>query len=296
MFKNIIRIKYFTYAVVICILSALAFTGCSTSSNNSSGEPAIGDIQKITSSSQISRPIDKYTATPEEILSANHVLDSKIRSCFAENGIETSIYSYALAQYKDDVDALSNFQDDLSSSLLRSNQLYGFFDTSDVSKYGYSGPLTNVRKVSFKEDSSIPENSPVIKKCIDDNINNMTIKDADFHSFLYPNSQWPDGGPKVPTADSRVIAAQNNWSKCMKEKGFDFESVNSPSSKFSQPRKVPTPEELATASADIQCKIDTNLVGIDLAVQSAYDNEYIDAHRDQLEAWKQSLLDYIAGK
>ncbi|MCL2483519.1 MAG: hypothetical protein FWF43_08935, partial [Propionibacteriaceae bacterium] len=47
--------------------------------------------------------------------------------------------------------------------------------------------------------------------------------------------------------------------------------------------------------ADMNCKISTNLVGVAVAVQSAYDQVYIDSHRDALNTWKQKLDALLSG-
>jgi hypothetical protein len=118
--------------------------------------------------------------------------------------------------------------------------------------------------------------------------------------FLSLNStgSLPDRGSTIPTTDSRFAQVQQKWSDCMKSKGYNFDTVESPLKKFmSQSLLGPaTPEEKATAVVDVQCKIQTNLVGVAVAVQSAYDEQYIDSHREALTAWRQTLDDYIAGK
>jgi hypothetical protein len=83
----------------------------------------------------------------------------------------------------------------------------------------------------------------------------------------------------------------------MKGKGYDYKKMSDPEDKYGMSDLPdPVPGEIEVAEADIQCKISTNLVGIGVAVQDAYDNQYIDKYREKLEALKQPLLDYIAGK
>ena len=53
--------------------------------------------------------------------------------------------------------------------------------------------------------------------------------------------------------------------------------------------------QIATATADVQCKISTNLIGVAMAVQTAYDQQYIDAHTDQLAAYRERLQRAVAG-
>ncbi len=52
-------------------------------------------------------------------------------------------------------------------------------------------------------------------------------------------------------------------------------------------------EELATATADLTCKQKTDLMGVAIAVQSAYDRQYIASHASALDAFKKQLEDRV---
>jgi hypothetical protein len=116
------------------------------------------------------------------------------------------------------------------------------------------------------------------------------------------SGQLPDGGPKVPPTDPRIVDANARWSDCMKSKGFSYAS---PWAAYFDPkwRSMPrpgtlsrthTPQEIATATADQDCKLSTNLMGIAVAVEAAYDKQYIDSHAAALSAFKLSLDDRLA--
>ena len=96
-----------------------------------------------------------------------------------------------------------------------------------------------------------------------------------------------------PASDSRFFAAVGTWSNCMKVKGF---STSDPVQLLSDPRwntPAPTPEEIATATADVDCKIETNLVGVAVAVLKAYDDEYIANHLTELNAFGPMIDKFI---
>lgn len=67
----------------------------------------------------------------------------------------------------------------------------------------------------------------------------------------------PDGGPKVPSTDP----SHNRG--------------------------------IATATADVECKLSTNLVGVAVAVEIAYDRQYIEMHPAQLTEFKRRLGDQL---
>jgi hypothetical protein len=95
-----------------------------------------------------------------------------------------------------------------------------------------------------------------------------------------------DAGPRAAT-DARVLAAEAAWSECMRRDGFDYRSVWEPLE-----REWPTPpsrEEIATAVADVSCKIETNLIGVWVAVESEYQEQHIQQRWDELQELKRWL-------
>jgi hypothetical protein len=80
------------------------------------------------------------------------------------------------------------------------------------------------------------------------------------------SAQWTQSDP-------RALAVQRAWSACMARRGLSYKSPaqaeghNWPS--------TPTPTEIATAVADVQCKTATNLVNTWLTVEAAYQQALI---------------------
>jgi hypothetical protein len=80
-------------------------------------------------------------------------------------------------------------------------------------------------------------------------------------SIAVQASQWTQSDP-------RVLAVEAAWSRCMTARGY----------KYSNPQQAadahwpatPTPRETATASADVTCKQQVNLVNTWLTVEAAY--------------------------
>ncbi|KJY35199.1 hypothetical protein [Streptomyces sp. NRRL S-495] len=91
-------------------------------------------------------------------------------------------------------------------------------------------------------------------------------------------------------ADGRVQAAFAAWSRCMKEKGQTYASpVDAVSDErwFSSP--TATAPEIATATADIDCKQQNNVVGIWFAVETAYQNRAVQADLKRLEQTRKAI-------
>ena len=93
----------------------------------------------------------------------------------------------------------------------------------------------------------------------------------------------PNGGPTVPVEDSRYAVAVLDWKKCMAGQGFHYGTPFDAIAEFVEERSASS-RQIAAATADIECKISTNLVGVGLAVQSAYDERYIAANLPALTA------------
>jgi hypothetical protein len=86
-------------------------------------------------------------------------------------------------------------------------------------------------------------------------------------------------------SDPRVAAVNRTWSSCMRGKGFDYRD---PDTAVEDPRwdlagARPGRAEIAVATADISCKLRTNLLGVNFAVEAEYENAAVDGHTDALE-------------
>jgi hypothetical protein len=87
--------------------------------------------------------------------------------------------------------------------------------------------------------------------------------------------------------DSRVRSAVSAWSACMAKRGHTYTSVW-------EPNDAPWPDppgasEIATATADVACKNETNLVGIWYTVEKAYQQRAVDRNAEALAVVKDYL-------
>jgi len=81
----------------------------------------------------------------------------------------------------------------------------------------------------------------------------------------------------------------------MKNAGFNYRDpvnafLDTRWSRSPDPSKIiHTSDEVATESADLRCKKSTNLIGIAIAVQAAYDQKYIATHTRALTDFQSQL-------
>ncbi|MFD5200647.1 hypothetical protein ACFWM7_10945 [Streptomyces sp. NPDC058375] len=84
--------------------------------------------------------------------------------------------------------------------------------------------------------------------------------------------------------DSGVVKAFASWSACMKRSGYDYKQPldASDDTKFQAPEV--SPEEVATATADITCRQKTDVAWIWFQAEAALQKSAIDAHAEELSA------------
>ncbi len=284
------------------VLVVLLLAGCTSDLSSSGGdEPPLGPIPLVTSPDQVTRPIDAYLPDTDQNLSLMFAGRDLVNDCLAEDGGQPEA---AILEFDGSLGGLlpasrayvRDYVDNLSREEITYSPMWEFFDPDTVGRYGYDRPPGVSHRIAM---NGIGSDDPAMRSCV-------TRIDA-----VTPGGQvmtpldvsaLPDGGPPLPIDDSRFLAAAEEWSACMSEHGFDYQTPQEAiSDNYAGPDGEPlTAEEKvlakAVAVADVQCKIETNLVGVAVAVQSAYEQGYIDSHRDALENQQREIADYMAGR
>ncbi|GAA4523300.1 hypothetical protein GCM10023192_00700 [Amycolatopsis samaneae] len=260
-------------------MAAVTATGCGAET-----EPPVGSIDVITRETQISRPIDGYLPSGEQLRQLWQVRGAATTACYAEHGTpgRTNVPPDLAARLR------IQRQEDVTRT-----RLYGFFGPEDARSRGYGSAFEGQRNLEMPAPWSRPE---VVRQC--EKAGSEAIGDL---TLVTDERILPDGGPPSATNDSRVTEAVSKWSACMTRAGYPYQRPIDPliDPKWQRPISTQkgegppaTPAEIAAATTDIGCKLDTNLVGVAVAVQSAYDRRYIAAHADALSRFKERLLGY----
>lgn len=181
---------------------------------------------------------------------------------------------------------LTLFIDGLVRDRTVRSDLWGYFDVANAPKHGYkrgdnSGAI---------ESSSDGAPTDLVDRCLDEAVKNhlgmVAFNFAEAKALIR-------GGPVIPVADSRYVHASNQWSRCMKAAGFEYEDPIAAIGDVEwRETENATALEIAVATADVGCKVETNLVGLGAAVQSAYDNRYIGENVPELNSFKDGLRQY----
>ena len=259
----------------LAVLVVLTAAGCGGAAAVTG--PPIGAVPVITQESQVSRPIDAYLPTLDELRGLWQARSDAAEACYASQGTQgrTNIPPDLVGQLR------AERQDDVARS-----PLYGLFDEQGASKYGY-GAAPETHPLGASAPWASPDVVQTCEKAGNDAIRNLNpVADEQI---------LPDGGPQPATGDSRFRNAVSKWSDCMAKAGYHYADPVAPLTdpKWRRPigengsQAPASAAEIASAVQDVKCKVSTNLVGTAIAVQSAYDRLYIQSHKDQLAAFRQ---------
>ena len=289
-------VRRFTASFALFFAVAMPISGCSSKSD-SAVPPLLGPIHAISTVNAIARPIDAYTPTVTQVRALYHAADIETAECMKSFGFTVSPNNSS-----------DNFSD-LSDEYKMRSALYGFFDPEDVPVKGYDVFVSQAQDSSNGKPLSSAEigvytganksgvaissygGKPVPKGgCNEYGVNFIGGEPPDPGTV----GSLPDGGPPIPTSDPRIIAVDQEWSICMKAKGFSYPS---PIAAYTDPRwgqaRTASATEISTAVADMTCKASTNLMGISVAVEDAYDDRYIQTHTAALAKFHQQLVNAV---
>ncbi|SFH32898.1 hypothetical protein [Amycolatopsis regifaucium] len=98
-----------------------------------------------------------------------------------------------------------------------------------------------------------------------------------------------DEAGKQAEADSRVKAAFQAWSACMARAGFDYADPWKPNDNPEFQGQEAGAREIATATADVRCKREVDLVGVWASVEAAYQERKIGENAEALKKVKEAI-------
>ena len=251
----------------------------------------IGEIPVILVPDQVVLPIDSYLPSVDQtvaiMLVAVELLNQCVRAEGGQGNIHYLVYDSAgIASPAGQGELTSYVASSRRDSVIR-NGMWQFFDPDNAATYGYQSPPDQWTALS----SSLSLDNPLHSTCLA-RVNSVVPGGQMLSPFSV--SELPDNGSQWHPDDSRYQAVAAQWSGCMKDSGFDYPTPREAIAENYQ--MAANDRARAVAVADVKCKLSTNLVGVAVAVQSAYDQEYIDTHVDQLAALQVYIADFLAGR
>ncbi len=258
-------------------------------------ELALGPIPSITSWREISLPVDSFresSAARNTVLTAEYQLT---KSCMARYGLTFDSPVWTTPATNSDY-----------------YRLFGLLDLVHARKYGYH---TGERLLSDGEAAPQPgvtenpsESAPNYLAVVMGDppgrvVNGRTVppggcigaarsKLGDSSKILNLKEEAIGYGLSQSNADPRVIKAFASWSACMQKAGFSYANPTEANNDWNG--NIVTAVEKRAATADVSCKVTTNLTGLRVAVASAWQKKFIRTHATQFAAMRPEIDDQVA--
>jgi hypothetical protein len=274
----------------VALLGALA--GCSSTSSKGKTVPESmnaptsiapspepnGDVPRVT------LPIQSYEQDPSTLHQLNVARLTLLRACMLKQGF--------------DYPPASSFPKDTSGVELPADAFrYGPLSATEA-KDGYrfaTDAADKAQAAQVKPPAPTAAEAAVLhgvdnkSGCSQEAISGLTAGGGAYGEPDLVSSIDSTSFQKSQSAPPMTVAFKK-WSTCMSGMGFTYatpiDAVRDP--KF-QSSKSPTPNEIATAEADVDCKAKVNLVGTWIAVETDLQNQAINQNAEALKKLKDGL-------
>jgi hypothetical protein len=284
--------------VAVACLLAVLLPAAACGSRRS--EPALGTITDVRTTADIVLPLDAYAPNPDQQRTLATAYQRLIHECGSRFGFDVPV-----AVAPSDV-----------ANLTEHDRLYGILRIEDATRFGYrvptgAAPLAPSGKSGSGWNPS--DDEFVVVRGVDRNtgkpktgtlIHGQPVAAGGCAGQASRSLAYGTRGSPPPDLakvyerlsveahrsaerDSRVRAGFASWSACMARAGYRYGSPWEPNdARWGQ---AVTPQEIATATADVRCRQDTRLVDTWVAVESAYQRRLIAEHRDELAQARRNL-------
>ncbi|TWP47592.1 hypothetical protein FKR81_32050 [Lentzea tibetensis] len=248
----------------------LVLTACASGS----AEPPVGAIPVVRTGADIVLPLDRFQQTSDRRELLSKAVDVVGDRCMRRFGLEWK-------------------SDPAPQPSLSNTGRYTNLDPAVASADGYhsraaGGPPpsalpADAKAVWLGEGVTAYRGVPVPSGgCVGEAMRQLKPGIEQIEAGLPQKLQWQSFA--LTRQDSRVTAAFARWASCMQDKGFRYPD---PPTAANDPRwrtERPSPQETATAVADVDCKLRTNVAGVMLAVETAYQQRLADENAGALAA------------
>jgi hypothetical protein len=295
-------------AGLICAVAAIGLlAGCSNGPGDTSSQgekqpkptvskiPGVTSITKLNDTADLALPVDAYMPTGHDLVQTTDAMTTLEQRCVSRFGLRYTPTEARLPNF-----SKNSRRYGVPESLQVARE-FGFHmtqnDPRSLPKHLGTPPSPEVRTVltatapqgglvSSYHGMRLPDGGCVgeADRAISGGGENqraghsLVAEQIRAHSFEYS------------TLDPRVIAAQTAWKKCMSAQGYtNYKKTSDASGDERWSAATATSQEIGVAVADWQCSKEVNLVGIWFAVESAYQNDQIDKHAEELQQAREGL-------
>jgi hypothetical protein len=276
-------------------LSIVALSACTVDEKTVVTEPTLATVPVVRSAADLVFPLDSYLVTPEQQHAVTDAINILGRDCLRRFGLE-----WPAARVSG------------TATVNLNARRYAVIDPAKAAVEGYHAVDI------IKQERAIQEQTSTAVKPSNDAMNVWAGRgERSFNGEPVPSGGCaqeatrkltdglPAADPKLPeqlqldahartVKDSRVLAVFRAWSDCMRKRGFDYPDPFVANDDQRWQTQAISREEIDTAVADVDCKLESNVAGTLLAVESAYQRRLIDEHTTELDAVRNFLTAEVA--
>ncbi|MEU6710073.1 hypothetical protein ABZ897_01225 [Nonomuraea sp. NPDC046802] len=217
-------------------------------------------------------PFDRYWLSTFDIHTVESAEDILIRDCLQRDGMDWPLLP----------------SPDRQAEQPPNRRRYGVIEPGLAANYGYHlpppDPITEKRETGWSERRKLPAEVRIAaygkeggagcwKKAHDHLLRNTAPYDAQKYN------KYVGEAFDAARRDPQVVTGIRAWSACMKRAGFAYpDPFKAAGDKEWAKTPRPLPRELATATADVRCKQETDLVGIWARVDTRIQQNLIREH------------------
>jgi hypothetical protein len=269
--------------VGVATVGVLTHTATAGGSRPAAGPPAIDTLRPVSSGRDIVLPFDSYRPTTAEVNTIERATAALARDCMHRFGLDWALPA----------------ADAAGADSPSGSRRYGVLDQAEVSRLGYHPPPETTQPVTaaaapaldavavyagkgagtvgghpVPDGGCLGEARRTLGAGVPSSLDGARFAELDIQLF------------SAAQADGRVQAAMARWRTCMAESGYDYADVWVANDDVRWTAPAPSPAEIATATADVACRKQTDLVPTWLAVESAYQRRAISERASEFDALK----------
>ncbi|MEU3985946.1 hypothetical protein AB0F77_38800 [Streptomyces sp. NPDC026672] len=272
-------------AAVLMVGSFMAVTVASTASDpQRSAKEA--DVPPGREARELILPFDAYGLSVFQIHTVEYAQDLLIRDCMRAQGLSWNLLPPPAE----------------AAAEPPNRRRYGVLEAEVAARYGYHLPppaqAMNRREAVWKERRGLP--SYVRRAAYGEEggggcwkkAQESLLQGAEFDTSRY-NAYVSEAFDEA-LDDPEVTAATRKWSACMRARGFEqadpLSVTGDPSWRKSS---RPSPQEIATARADVRCKESTGLISVWRQVDTRIQRKIIRSHEKDFRAFAESKARWL---
>ena len=262
----------------IALLGCIA--GCGESGADEDGEPAVNVPSQVNPLTLV-LPLDSYVGSDEETHTADRAKVLLFLRCMRRYGFEYDAPDLGVGPYK------------------RNERRYGITTADRARAHGYHAPEAVQRSEQGRATEPVLSDaalavaegvgsgggvpSDVPRGGCHGEAKRQAVGAFGSVDFKLPERLSSQAFAKSKQ-DSRVQKAFQDWSRCMTAKGFAYDNPDAAMNDRRFKTESPTEAEKDVALADFTCKDESSLTRIWVAVETAYQQRFVEKNSQALDA------------